>query len=122
MLDTVVEAEEDKIQRPELFTDAWWNEELDLIGMALAIFPVGAIAGALAVIGGAVITGRTLRLEGPFYGALIFGLFLSIRSLIMPIGSGPKYGTRKHIVVVFAGISLVILFVSLYGLVGRRHY
>jgi len=104
-----------KPKRP-LFSDPWWNEELGLLGVSLAIFPVAAIAGAIAVVGGALVSGRTLRIEEPLYGALILGFGMAVRNLFRPFGLGPKYGTRKGVVLAFVGIFLVALLVVFYAL------
>lgn len=98
------------------FSSAWWNEDLGLLGVSLAIFPVASAFGALAAIGGAIANGRALRLEEPLYGALILGLGMSIRNLVRPLGVGPKYGTRKNVVLSFVGILTLSLAVAFYKL------
>ncbi len=109
-----------KPPNPALFSDAWWKEELGLLGVSLAIFPIAAIAGAIAVIGGGLMTGRTIRLEEPLYGALILGAFMSVRNLFRPFGIGPKYGTRRNIVLWFAGIFTAMLIFVFYALARQQ--
>lgn len=115
--DVAMEREVDQATPSKPFSSAWWNEELGLIGVSLAIFPVAAAFGAIAVIAGAIATGRAFRLEEPLYGALILGFGMSIRNIFRPFGVGPKYGTRRNVAVSFVGIltaSLAVAFCVLF--------
>lgn len=79
------------------------------MGVSLAIFPVAAAFGAIAVVGGAAASDRVLRLEEALYGALILGLGMSVRNLFRPFFIGSKYGTRKNVLVSFVGILVLAL-------------
>lgn len=120
ILDRPIDTTIQLMERPKPFSANWWNEELGRTAVSIAIFPVCSVAGALAVIGGAVISGRPLGIEEPFYGALIFGTFMSIRNLFRPFGIGPVYGTRKNITLWFAAISIVTLAFVLYALAKQQ--
>ncbi len=120
ILDHLVDTTIQVMGRPKPFSDNWWNEGLSRTAVSIAIFPVCSVAGALAVIGGAVISGRPLQIDEPIYGALIFGTFMSIRNLLRPFGIGPVYGTRKNITLWFIAISLVTLAFVFYALVKQQ--
>lgn len=105
---------------PKAFSEEWWNEELDHVGTSIFIAPIGAAAGFLFVVLGALVSGKPLTAEGPLYGALIMGLLLPIRNLFQPFSLGPGFGTRKAIFYSYVIIVAIAMGVVFYAVTQRR--